>query len=318
MTTTSQAPAEILKGLHRVRWAVRGTLLLGVAASIAANVLHADPHPVSQGIAAWPPLALLVTVELIARVPVHRQLLAIIRIAVTAGIAGIAAWVSYFHMADVVRRYGETSTAAHLLPLSVDGLIVVASICLIEIAGRIRAHEHTSTDPAPAADSIADITAPSRTPHAEPRPQREKRADSPLVTLSSAASRSPSLTTPADPPPVDASGTAALTPQPRMPATPEPDADAARPQADTAATTTTAPTTTVSPVQHQPPDTGPALADDSDTVPEATKDAVAYWSGRDPHLHPSEIGRLIGKSERTVRRYLPEGTPVSKETLSKR
>src|SRR5688572_28118999 len=49
--------------LRRVRWAVRGTLLLGVAASVAANVLHARPDPVAQIIAAWPPLALLLTVE---------------------------------------------------------------------------------------------------------------------------------------------------------------------------------------------------------------------------------------------------------------
>jgi hypothetical protein len=50
-------------------------------------------------IAAWPPLALLLTVELISRVPTHRHSLAVIRLAATAGIAGIAAWVSYWHRA---------------------------------------------------------------------------------------------------------------------------------------------------------------------------------------------------------------------------
>src|SRR3954447_23283105 len=87
--------------LRRVRWAVRATLALGVAASVAANILHADPNPVSQMIAAWPPVALLLTVELISRVPVHRRLIAAVRLAATAAIAGIAAWVSYWHMSGV-------------------------------------------------------------------------------------------------------------------------------------------------------------------------------------------------------------------------
>jgi hypothetical protein len=131
--------------LRRLRWAVRAVLLAGVAASVAANVLHATPHPVSQVIAAWPPLALLVSVELIGRVPVHRPWLAVVRWSATAVIAGIAAWVSYWHMAGVAARYGETGATPYLLPFSVDGLVVVASISLVELSGRIR----TLTDPTP-------------------------------------------------------------------------------------------------------------------------------------------------------------------------
>jgi hypothetical protein len=127
----------VLPQLRRVRWAVRATLVLGVAASVVANILHALDNPISQAIAAWPPLALLLTVELISRVPVHRRSLAFARLIATATIAGIAAWVSYWHMAGVAARYGETGASPYLLPLSVDGLIVVASICLVELAGRI-------------------------------------------------------------------------------------------------------------------------------------------------------------------------------------
>ena len=63
---------------------MRATLTLGVAASVAANILHARPNPISQIIAAWPPLALLLTVELISRVPTHRHSLAVIRLAAAA------------------------------------------------------------------------------------------------------------------------------------------------------------------------------------------------------------------------------------------
>src|SRR5438105_582040 len=125
--------------LRRFQWAVRAALTVGVAASVCANVLHARDNPISQTIAAWPPLALLLTVELVSRVPVHRRLLAAARIGGTTVIAGIAAYVSYFHMAAVVSRYGEHPPNPYLLPLSVDGLIVVASVSLVELSGRIRA-----------------------------------------------------------------------------------------------------------------------------------------------------------------------------------
>ena len=152
---------------RRVRWAVRGALVLGVGASVAANVLHARPNPISQTISAWPPLALLLTVELVSRVPMHRRSLAVLRVVATAVIAGIAAWVSYWHMQDVGVRYGETPVSAYLLPISVDGLIVVASICLVELAGRIRQLEGVAgapqLEPAPAYPTPSTWLAPMST-----------------------------------------------------------------------------------------------------------------------------------------------------------
>jgi Protein of unknown function (DUF2637) len=161
-----------LTGLRRLRWAVRATLLLGVAASVTANILHANPNPISQAIAAWPPLALMLTVELISRVPAHRPNLALVRLAATATIAGIAAWVSYWHMAAVVSRYGETGATPYLLPLSVDGLVVVASVCLVEITGHIRDHTtvHSGQPAIATARPEPTITATVARPPAGPPP----------------------------------------------------------------------------------------------------------------------------------------------------
>jgi Protein of unknown function (DUF2637) len=127
------------KQLEMVRRGIRAVLILGLAASTVGNVLHADDNLISQCISAWPVAALYLTIEVIARVPIHRPALARARMAAAAVIAGIAAWVSYWHMAGVASRYGETGSSPYLLPLSVDGLIVVASICLVELGGRIRA-----------------------------------------------------------------------------------------------------------------------------------------------------------------------------------
>lgn len=151
-----------VKALKRMRWAVRAVLALGIAASIAANVLHARSGLIAQVISAWSPLALLLAVDAISRVPSRRRLLGVARLGAAGAIACIAAWVSYWHMAAVAARYGETASAAHLLPLSVDGLVVVASVSLVELADRIRATTGEVTAGQNAPVSLDKIRRPTR------------------------------------------------------------------------------------------------------------------------------------------------------------
>ncbi len=155
MSATTSTDLPRLLGVRR---GVRAALVLGIMASLSANVLHASPDIIARVISAWPPVALIVTVELITRIPVASQGLSTVRIAATAVVAGIAAWVSYWHMAAVVQRYGEDPVAAHMIPLSVDGLIVVASACLVEIGRHVRAAE--SSRPAPLPVSRAEAPVP--------------------------------------------------------------------------------------------------------------------------------------------------------------
>lgn len=138
MKDRSTPPTE-LESLINTRHFVRGVFALGIVASLAANVLHADDNIISRIISGWPPVALIATVEMITRVRARSSWLSFARIVATGVVAGIAAWVSYWHMAAVAREYGETTDAAHLIPFSVDGMIVVASICLVEIGRRIHA-----------------------------------------------------------------------------------------------------------------------------------------------------------------------------------
>lgn len=162
--------------LKRVSWGVRGVFALGIAASLAGNVLHAADNAISQAISAWSPLALLLTVELISRIPARRGAMSIARLIAAAVIAAIAAWVSYWHMVGVAVRYGETGSSAYLLPFSVDGLIVVASICLVEIGGRIRALIEVT--PAPIA---VPAVAPSTEKPVEKEPAGEEPKPAPVV-----------------------------------------------------------------------------------------------------------------------------------------
>jgi len=177
--------------LVRVRWGVRAALFLGVATSVAANILHARPNIISQAIAAWPPLALLLTVELISRIPVQRRSLTGVRLSATATIAGIAAWVSYWHMTGVASRYGEVGAAPYLIPLSVDGLVVVASVCLVELAGRIRL---TAGEPVTVTDTPADIQADTATETMRPAPKPARKRDT-ATAVARLRARHPDLST---------------------------------------------------------------------------------------------------------------------------
>jgi hypothetical protein len=47
-------------------------------------------------------------------------------------VATIAAWSSWSHMVHVALRYGERPEVAYALPLSVDGLLVVASAAMVD------------------------------------------------------------------------------------------------------------------------------------------------------------------------------------------
>lgn len=146
--------------LARVRFAVWWVLATAIAVSVAANVAHAQPSTAARLIAAWPPVALAVAIELVTRVPATRPVLAAARVAATAGIAGIAAWASYSHMVAVAARYGEATLTAHLIPLSVDGLVVVASVCLVELAAAIRSAELAPTTEQPAGQVVTPTPAP--------------------------------------------------------------------------------------------------------------------------------------------------------------
>jgi len=310
-------PPIPLPQLRRVRLAVRAALTLGVAASVAANLLHANPNPISQAIAAWPPLALLITVELISRVPMDRRILAAARLVATTAIAGIAAYVSYWHMAGVASRYGERGPSPYLLPLSVDGLIIVASVSLVELARHIRTTESENA----AAEAFASPTA------AAPRPP-VAAADAPRTTVARAGNpdrrAAEGLTdrrtnmTPTDPAhheAADPAGTGFHVDDLSDPSTPP-----------------------APPNLADHPDLPPGADADTRTVTTTeigkgvlseTAAAVAYWRHHQPQLRPAEIAQRVGKSERQVRRILAtldtaegpskqNGTPVQELTNARR
>ena len=262
-------------GLWRLRWAVRATLALGVIASVSANVLHARHNPISQTIAAWPPCALLLTIEIIAQVPVHRRWLAGVRLLATAAIAGIAAYISYTHMVAVSLTFGESALASRLLPISVDGLVIVSSVSLVELTGRVRALDHPRKT--------------AGTPGASARPGGDTPACAPA---DSSAPRKPRPPDPPTAPPVRLAAVADLTD--RVPA---------RIRDNAPGQGTSAVDRSADPASE--PQAFAIDGDDATGMPAHTADAVVYWLRQDPSLQPADIAAKLGRSMRTVRRYWP-------------
>lgn len=117
---------------------------------MACNVLAAEPNGIARALSAWPPVALLLVIDVLARahLPVGRPRVVA---AVGAGaVALVAAVASFKHMHSVALAYGETELVAWMFPLSVDGLAIVVSVALFATAG-------------PASDPVEE-------PEAEPEP----------------------------------------------------------------------------------------------------------------------------------------------------
>ncbi|MEV6630076.1 hypothetical protein AB0M54_04915 [Actinoplanes sp. NPDC051470] len=166
-------------------WAYIGAAL-GGSVSIAANVAHSYVPP-ADGSADWTPqtgavigsvfwpIALFVATEILARVawPTGRRWTAL-RFLGLLPVALVAAIVSYRHGSGLLRFYGEDVLTAHLGPVAVDGLMVMASAALLATARRTaplaeRVEPAESSAPKPVA---APVNSAEKTPtkRVTPRP----------------------------------------------------------------------------------------------------------------------------------------------------
>jgi len=87
----------------------------------------------------------------------------------TGAVTMIAAWSSWSHMVHVALRFGERPEVAYVLPISVDGMLVVASTAMVEDkrAGRnVRWSARVAFGAGVAASVAANIAAAHPTPGA--------------------------------------------------------------------------------------------------------------------------------------------------------
>lgn len=127
-----------LREQRRLRWAVVIISAVGGGLSIVLNVVHAPDNPFARLTGAWPPIAVVVTVELVSRIPATNGWLASGRVLVTVGVGGGAFYVSFVQQYDYMLRIGWEGTSAWIFPLITDGVVVVALLSMIEVVRAIR------------------------------------------------------------------------------------------------------------------------------------------------------------------------------------
>lgn len=142
-------------------WAYAGAVL-GGAVSVAANVAHSYVRP-DEG---WPdghtgpevgavaaavfwPVALLVAVEILARVewPAGWRWTSV-RFGGLLPVALVAAFVSYRHLSGLLTHYGEDGVTSLVGPLAVDGLMVLATAALLATGNPAVVQEAATEQPA--------------------------------------------------------------------------------------------------------------------------------------------------------------------------
>jgi hypothetical protein len=123
-------------------WAYIGALV-GAGVSVAANVAHSyvppagaaagwSPHPGAVVGAVFWPVALLIAIEVLARVAwPDAARWTLVRFGGLGPVAVVAAVVSYRHLSGLLGYYGEDPITATVGPLAVDGLMVMATGALL-------------------------------------------------------------------------------------------------------------------------------------------------------------------------------------------
>lgn len=111
---------------------------LGIAVSVAGNILHSALTPAGLGElvgAAFWPLALMLSIEILTRVRWQSGGWWMAARVVGLFLVGIvAAVLSYRHLAGLMTSWGEDAFNAHLGPLAVDGLMLLAATALLSIS----------------------------------------------------------------------------------------------------------------------------------------------------------------------------------------
>ncbi|MDG6110249.1 DUF2637 domain-containing protein [Dactylosporangium aurantiacum] len=221
----------------------------------------------------------------------------------TAAVATIAAWSSWSHMVHVALRHGERPEVAYVLPISVDGMLIVASAVMVEDkrnGHRVRWSARIAFVAGVAASVAANIAA------AQPTVGARIVAAWPAVAMLLVVEML-SRAKPANP---------------ATDITPPNEGDADSRTDDPASTTLDASLTgPAKPSSDLAPEPPPFVQDESSADTShgvrrrrrsgPTADVVARMLAERPDARPADIAKEAGVSERHVRRLLTSGASTT-------
>ena len=122
--TTTRRPTAAQRKARNARITARAVFGLGLVVSLTANVAASEHTVWGIGTGIWAPVALLLALIMLENGSVHGTW-AKIAVGVLAGVAG---WMSYWHLVEVLHLAGATDPiTVYLMPLTVDVLMALAS-----------------------------------------------------------------------------------------------------------------------------------------------------------------------------------------------
>lgn len=127
-----------LENYLRLRRFVVAVVGIGISVSVTLNVMHAPNNVGAKLVGGFPPIAVFLCIELISRIPATSRWLAAGRIFGSLVVAGIGGAVSYTQQMAFVRHLGFSGWHAVLFPACIDGVMMVATLSLVEVARKIR------------------------------------------------------------------------------------------------------------------------------------------------------------------------------------
>lgn len=122
MTCKTLTPA--MRKARTIRHTASAAFYIGAVASLAANVAASQHTFVGVATGLWSPLALLLSLELLERVPAKGKAGVVRKVAVVF-LAAIAAWTSYWHLVHIFEDADLDVVSVYLMPLTVDVLMAI-------------------------------------------------------------------------------------------------------------------------------------------------------------------------------------------------
>lgn len=152
----SKLQAE-LRHFHRLWIFVTVVTVTLVSVTVTLNVMHAPGGIVARSIGGTPPIFLFLCIELIARIPATSRLVTFGRIGGSVAVAGLAFGISYQQQMEFIHHIGYAGWVAYAYPIIVDGVMMVATLSLIEVTRKVRTLRADLADAveAPAAVRVA-------------------------------------------------------------------------------------------------------------------------------------------------------------------
>jgi Protein of unknown function (DUF2637) len=127
-----------LRELLRLRRLVLAVVVMGIGSSVTLNVMHAPHNVGARLVAALPPLAVFVCIELVSRIPSSSPLLSAGRVFASLAVAGIGGSISYVQQMAYVTQLGYSGWIATIFPGCIDGVMMVATLSLVEVVRKVR------------------------------------------------------------------------------------------------------------------------------------------------------------------------------------